>query len=133
MKTKWLPVVLVTLPWLCARLAAQGGGSIVGEVRDPSGAIMAGTKVTVLNTGTNVSHNTVTDTAGLYIVRSLSPGSYEVTIESPGFKRGVRSGIVIQVDQEARIDVALELGATTDTVNVTSEASITATETASNG
>ena len=134
MKTKWLlPVVLVTLPWLCPRLAAQGGGTIVGEVRDPSGAIMAGTKVTVLNTGTNVSHNTVTDTAGLYIVRSLSPGSYEVTIESPGFKRGVRSGIVIQVDQEARIDLALELGATTDTVNVTAEASITATETASNG
>src|SRR5256885_15597737 len=91
-------------------LFAQGpGASVVGEVRDPSGAIVAAAKVTVRNVATNVARDTVTDNAGLFVARSLQPGSYEVSVETPGFKREVRSGIVLQVDQEARIDFNLQL------------------------
>ena len=116
--------------------AAMGQGptaSVVGEVKDPSGAIIAGSKVTARNTATNVDHETVTDSAGLFVIRDLQPGPYEVSVETDGFKKSLRSGIVLQVDQEARLDFTLEMGSTTDAVTVTEAAAVTATESASTG
>src|SRR5215467_13139221 len=134
MASKWALGAVCAIVGLSIAVMAQGpGASVVGEVRDPSGAIIASAKVTVRNVATNVARDTVTDNAGLFVARSLQPGSYEVSVESPGFKREVHSGIVLQVDQEARIDFKLQLGSTTEAVTVEAAAAVTATETASTG
>lgn len=113
---------------------AQGPtASVIGQVKDPSGAIVAGSKVAARNVATNVTRETATDSAGLFVIRGLQPGTYEVLAESPGFKKAVRSGVVLQVDQEARLDFLLELGAATEAVTVTEAAAVTSTETASTG
>ena len=113
---------------------AQGPtASVIGQVKDPSGAIVAGSKVAARNVATNVTRETATDSAGLFVIRGLQPGTYEVLAETPGFKKAVRSGVVLQVDQEARLDFLLELGAATEAVTVTEAAAVTSTETASTG
>jgi len=115
-------------------LFAQGpGATITGEVRDPSGAILVTARVAARNTGTNVSHSTLTDSAGIYVIPALQPGPYEVSVEEPGFVKDVRGGLVLQVAQTARIDFTLKLGSATETINVTETATITETETASTG
>ena len=134
MGSKWTLRAICAACFLSFTAPAQGpGASVSGEVRDPSGAIISAAKVTVRNVATNVTRETATDNAGLFVVRSLQPGSYEVVVESPGFKREVRSGVVLQVDQEARINCDLQLGSTTEAVTVEAAAAVTATETASTG
>jgi Carboxypeptidase regulatory-like domain len=129
LRRAWVAGVFVPIA-----LRAQGpAASVTGEVRDPSGAIIAVAKVTVRNTATNVDHSTVTDAAGIYVVNALQPGPYEIEVESPGFKREVRGGIVLEVAQAARVDFTLQLGNTADSVSVTASASLVETETASTG
>ena len=115
-------------------LLAQGPvESVTGEVRDPSGAIIAAAIVAARNTATNVTRSTVTDAAGIFVISNLQPGSYEVSVESPGFNKDVRSGLVLEVAEVARVDFALKLGSATETVNVVETAPVTETETASTG
>ncbi|MBV9744063.1 MAG: TonB-dependent receptor, partial [Acidobacteriia bacterium] len=119
---------------LAASLMAQGpGASITGEVRDPSGAILAGARVTARNTSTNVARTTLTDTAGIYVISALQPGTYEVTGETAGFTMGVRKDLLLEVAQTARVDFILQVGNTSETVNVTASAAVLETETASTG
>ena len=91
----WSCAAALCLPTL---LYPQGpGASITGEIRDPSGAIIASAMVTARNTGTNVTRTTVSDSAGVFVLAPLAPASYEITVEMAGFKRDVRSGIILQV------------------------------------
>src|SRR5579872_1391512 len=78
--------------------------SLEGLVRDPSGAAIAGAQVQVTNTATNVLTRVTTDTSGRFLALSLPPGPYAVTVEAPGFKKMERSGIVLDVNQAARLD-----------------------------
>jgi hypothetical protein len=115
-------------------LMAQGPqASITGEVRDPSGAIIVGATIVARNVSTNVARNTITDAAGLYVISALQPGPYEVQVESPGFSKVVRSGITLDVAQNARVDFALQIGSAVQSVDVTEAAALTETETASTG
>jgi hypothetical protein len=107
--------------------------SIVGTVRDRSGAVVPGATVTVTNTGTNQNRSAVTNDQGDYLVASLLPGEYGVAVEMAGFKKQVRGGIVLQVNQRARLDFALEVGQIADTVNVTGGAPLVESETAEVG
>ncbi|MBV8728865.1 MAG: carboxypeptidase regulatory-like domain-containing protein, partial [Acidobacteriia bacterium] len=119
---------------LASSMMAQGpGASITGEVRDPSGAILAGARVTARNTSTNVARATLTDTAGIYVISALQPGTYEVTGETAGFTMGVRKDLLLEVAQTARVDFILQVGNTSETVNVTASAAVLETETASTG
>ncbi len=120
--------------YLTLPLLAQGpAASVTGEIRDPSGAIVAAARVKARNTATGIERSTLTDSAGVFLLPSLQPGDYEIAVESSGFKRELRAGVRLQVDQQARIDFALQLGNTTDTVNVSAAAAVTDTETASTG
>ncbi len=115
-------------------LIAQGPtASVTGDVRDPTGAVVAGAKVTALHTATGVSRSTLSDTSGGFVIPALPPGSYEFSAESSGFKRELRSGVVLQVDQQTRLDFQLQLGASSDVVNVEAGAPVTETESASTG
>src|SRR5580700_11274129 len=110
MKFLWLGTVCAMFCLPVAVLAQGPGASVTGDVRDPSGAIIATAKVAVRNTATNVTRSTVTDAAGIFVISNLQPGSYEVTVESPGFNKDVRSGLVLEVAEVARVDFALKLG-----------------------
>ena len=133
MKFVWRGVVCAMLCHQLALLAQGPGASVTGDVRDPSAAIVAGAKVTVRNTATNISRSTVTDSAGIFVISALQPGPYEISVESPGFNRDVRGGLVLEVAEAARLDFTLKLGSASETVNVVETAPVTETETASTG
>ena len=91
---------------------------MVGTVTDPSGAVAPGVKITVQNVATKVVVQTQTSAAGYYDVPALPPGSYDVTFENPGFQTVKRNGIHLVLDQTARIDVTMPIGAAQSIVEV---------------
>jgi hypothetical protein len=113
--------------------AQQETATITGIVRDQSGAIVPNATVTITNVQTNITVKTETDAAGSYVVPSLRPGEYSVTAESAGFPRIIRTGITLQVAQVARIDITLQTGTLTETVEVVGATSLLDTQTSSRG
>jgi len=97
--------------------------TIVGTVHDATGAVVPQAKVVAINTGTNARAEAFSDEQGNFTVWSLPPGPYVLEAEAAGFKKLVRSGIVLQVQQQARLDLTLELGAITESISVTAAAS----------
>ena len=81
-----------------------------GDIKDSSGAIVPGVKIQVINTDTGVVTHFVTGSDGRFLALSLTPGPYSVVAEAAGFKKTDRSGIVLQVNQSARIDLVMEVG-----------------------
>jgi hypothetical protein len=101
-------------------LVAQAGrGSISGTVTDPSGGLVPGARLTLLNKATGIIQHTVTSGAGLYTFISLNPGVYQVTASEKGFATIAQDNITVNVDQTTQVNVTLKVGATTETVNVT--------------
>jgi len=92
--------------------------TLSGTVKDPSGAILPGVEVGVSNVQTGQRRGTVTDDRGNYLVPLLPVGEYEISFGLPGFQRSVVSGIVLQINQKARVDVTLELGEISEQVTV---------------
>jgi hypothetical protein len=125
-------IVLATFALLAASpVIAQttGAATIVGTVTDISGAVIAGAKVTVVNTETNFHFEGVTNQDGYYYVPYLRPGLYNVTIEAPGFKRYVRDAIELRTNDSPRIDARLEVGTRAESVEVQGETPVLETET----
>jgi hypothetical protein len=126
-------IALLTVFACCLPLAAQTG-SITGQVSDPSGASIPDAGVTVTNIATGVATQTRTNAEGYYTVPFLTPGDYRITTTKEGFKTASRSPVKLDVNQIARIDFSLTLGAQTEQVNVTSTgAPLVQTETAALG
>ena len=98
--------------------AQAGRGSITGLVSDPSGAVVPGARVTLLDHATAIEQSTVTSAAGLYSFVSLNPGAYEVTASGQGFEGVARDHITVSVDQVSTVNIALRVGKVTDTVTV---------------
>jgi len=113
--------------------AQQNTGTISGTVTDPEGAVLAGAQVVVIQSDTKAAFRTATNESGNYIAPGLAVGRYEVHVEAKGFKKAVRTGIVLQVNQVARIDIAMELGQLTESVSVTAEAQLVDTGSATLG
>jgi hypothetical protein len=126
----WVAGLLISMG--CA-LHAQTLGTITGEVKDATGANIAGAAVTVRNVGTNGVRNVVTNEEGLYTVPALNPGNYEVKVEKQGFKSATRAAFELQVQQTARVDFMLDVGAVTETVEVSGNAQLLTTENATVG
>jgi len=104
----------------CAVAEAQvTTGTILGTVKDSTQAPVAGAAVTVTETGKGTALHFITDDSGAYQAPLLIPGTYSVTIEREGFKKAIQSNVTLEVDQKARVDFTLELGAVTETMNVT--------------
>ena len=108
-------------------------GSILGTVTDNSQAVVAAATVRVRSLATNAVRTIKTDSAGDYQAPALPVGEYEVSCQVAGFKRSVVSGLKLEVDQRARIDIRLELGAVDQQVQVTAAAALIETDTASQG
>ena len=99
--------------------AQDATGRIAGTVTDPTGAVIVGAKVSVTNMATRITRETVTASDGSYQVPSLPLGMYRVTVEHQGFKRLVSSEQTLQINQVLRFDPVLEIGASSESVEVT--------------
>ncbi|MBI1764060.1 MAG: carboxypeptidase regulatory-like domain-containing protein [Acidobacteria bacterium] len=118
--------------FLCAlALSAQAQvttGSILGTVKDNSGAAVKGAKVIVTEVGKSMATNYTTDEEGNYQAPFLIPGTYSVAVEAQGFKKGVTNNVVVQIDQKARIDFNLEVGQLAEIAEVTAATTLVNTE-----
>src|ERR1017187_7095850 len=104
----WLRGVAVASLILGA-MYAQGLGTIVGTVTDPSGSLIPNATVRVLDEGTSQSRETKSNAQGYYVFTTLRPATYTVSVETPGFATSVHKGVILQADQTATVDVALSL------------------------
>jgi hypothetical protein len=114
-------------------LAQVTTGTIIGNVTDPSGAAVVGATVTVLEVSKGTVVTRKTNESGDFQFPFLVPGEYKVTVEQTGFKKAEQVGITLQVDQTARVDVALQVGNVSETVEVTAAAPLVQSTSAETG
>jgi outer membrane receptor protein involved in Fe transport len=105
-----------------ASYAADVTGSVDGTVKDPGGAIAPGVQVSVTNVGTNEVYRATTDNTGTYFIRDLPVGVYQLTLEPKGFKKFVANGLRVQVNEAVRVDITLQIGDVTQSVDVSAAA-----------
>jgi hypothetical protein len=101
---------------------AQGFGSIAGNVTDPTGAVIANARVTVTERGTGFARTTVTDADGRYVLTSLRPAQYDLSIEASGFRTFSQKGLTLLADQSLTVNVTAQVGTREEVVNVTGDA-----------
>jgi len=119
-----LCIAAITMMFSFAVWAQSSQGTITGRVSDQSGAVVAGAKVTILNTGTGVIRDLKTNQAGEYVASSLDPGTYTVSVDSGGFKKMISAPFLLEVSREVRIDLQLQPGAVNETVTVSAEGAL---------
>src|SRR6058998_1343935 len=133
MKRLWAgAATLLLLIALSTDMFAQSSNSSVsGFVQDPSQAFIPGVTVTATNTQTGVVTTTITNESGTYTIPGLLPGTYKLSAELPGFKTQVINNVQLGQSATARYNFTLQVGAVTDSVEVTAEATALISETSS--
>ena len=120
MKTNRLPYLLgcwlVLLFWVSSAVGQTVTGSITGEVTDPSGAVVVGANVTAINEATSFKASGKTNASGVYTIRFLPVGRYELTIEAAGFTTEKIPPFALEINQTAKVNAKLTIGATTTVV-----------------
>jgi hypothetical protein len=106
--------------------------SIAGVVTDPSGSVVQGAKIHLRNMGTNDTRDATTSAAGTYKFDNLLPGTYEITAEASGFKRYVQSNMILRANTAATVNLPVTVGEAQQSIQVTSEAVLVDTQTATN-
>ncbi|MBV9677628.1 MAG: TonB-dependent receptor [Acidobacteriaceae bacterium] len=104
--------------------------SITGLVTDPSGGAVVAAQVELMNMGTNGIQNFTTTNDGSYQFNNLGPGTYQITVTAPGFKKYVKSNLILSAQVSATVNIPLEVGGTEQKVEVTGSAVLVDTETA---
>src|SRR5579871_4330128 len=131
---KFVSVATIAVVVLFSLANAQiNEGTVVGTVRDGTSAVVAGARVSITNTDTDVSSSTVTNDTGEYIVRNLVPGHYSVTCTQPGFVRELFNDLTLRAGTVSRIDFTLQVGEVQQQIAVTSDAPLLQTENAAVG
>jgi hypothetical protein len=130
----------VVLLVLCTFLTFSGlvwaqnfSGSLTGLVTDPSGAVIAGAKVTLTDVGKNRDFSVTTDNGGRYLIRQLPPSTYKLKVENAGFSTYVQDNVVLAVNQSTSIDVSMKVGSETQTIEVSAQTALLATQDAATG
>jgi Carboxypeptidase regulatory-like domain/TonB dependent receptor len=116
-----LSLLILALMGIAAGARGQTSARFSGTVKDQSGATVAGAAVTLTNQATNVNLTTKTDGEGNYLFPRVEAGTYRLAVEHGGFKKAVQSDITLEVNQNGRLDVALELGQSTEVIEVRGE------------
>src|SRR5712692_9749576 len=111
-------------------MAQSTYGTLLGTVRDATGAVVPQASIAVTEVTTNISKTGVANERGDYEIPNLLPGTYEITISGSGFKKFIRRGILLEPRAEVRVDAALEVGGTKTIVEVIAAAPVITTETA---
>jgi hypothetical protein len=122
----------LALLWAVLAMSAAAGaqvttGTIVGTIQDANG-VVPGATVTIREVNKGTSDSYVTDENGIYTAPFLTPGTYTVEVNVQGFRRWRREGVILQVNQRARVDVALEVGGIEETTTVVAEAPLLRTD-----
>src|ERR1700686_2249472 len=129
-----LALCLVVAGIFGVRLSAQTSyGTVAGTVTDASGAAVADAEVTITNSASGEKREQPTSGEGLYNFVNLIPGTYRVEVEKTGFKRAAHSDVIVDVDQTVRIDLTLQVGEASQTIEVTGETPLLQSETSSLG
>ncbi len=126
-----LAMAVLVLP--LALLAQEFRGTISGMITDPTGAMVAGAKVTVTETNTGTRIPTVSGATGEYTVPFLLPGDYDIEVQMQGFKAITRRGVHVGAGDHPVIDIRLDVGDVATTVEVTEDASLLTTDTSTLG
>lgn len=128
-----LAAVAIVLVFAAGAFGQATTAQLTGEIRDATGAVIPGAKVTVTNADTGIAHHAVSNDIGTYTAPLLPPGNYRIAVEREGFKPVTRTGVTLQVNQTARVDFVLEVGAVTEAVEVSGTVALLAQETSSLG
>ncbi|QHN05105.1 hypothetical protein FTO74_18450 [Granulicella sp. WH15] len=133
----WAPARLLLLlltigSWVNAR-AQFDSGAVLGNIKDPSGATLSSATVELLNVAKGVKVVHQTDAGGSYEFDSVQPGEYSISVTAPGFQVSRTDNFTVNVGARQRVDLALQLGAATETVNVSGAAAQLETETSDRG
>jgi hypothetical protein len=128
-----LPIFAIFLAACVVHAQTPGTGAIAGTVHDPSGFVVAKAKVVVVNESTNAMRTALTDPAGVFSIPLLSPGSYSVTVTSPGFGANTISAVRVVVSETSSLDLRLAIEKVGVNVEVTSSVEIAQTESSTLG
>ncbi len=132
--TKRLCALLALLILCAAGVFAQAvDGNLTGTVTDSTGAAVPNAKVTLTETTTSVSRAASTNESGNYTFPNIPPGSYSVSVEVTGFKKTTRTGVDVLVNSTIRVDLSVQPGNVTESIEVKAEAALLQTETADTG
>lgn len=123
----WLLFSLLLLS--AVAFAQRDLGTITGTITDATGAAVPNAKVTITNTATNVSYDTLTTSTGNYTRPAVPPGTYDVAVEAPGFQKSQQSNIIVNPSVPVAVDLTLQVGNASQTVEVTAAAPLLQTET----
>ena len=125
-KVMWLTRCLTTvgLCLVCSTLlsAQSTGGRILGRIADSSGAVLANVKVTATNEATGIARETNANASGDYVFPEVPVGTYTLSFDLSGFKTNVRKNVVLDVNQVITLNMTMQIGASKEVVEVTSEA-----------
>src|ERR1700742_3617264 len=124
-----LTAIVLSLFVLASTIYAQGNsGTITGTVSDPEGAVVASAAIEAKRVETSAVFTAASSSTGNYTLSQLPTGTYELTVNVPGFKKFVRQNLVLPVAQTLRIDATLDVGSNTETVTVAAAAPLLKTE-----
>jgi len=102
--------------------------SLVGTVTDPTGKVVVGAKVTAINTGTQDTYNTTTNEEGYYAIQFVRVGTYDITIQEPGFQTFRKTGVQVDINQVVRNDAVLKVGNVVESVTIQASAPVLKTD-----
>src|SRR5215510_192248 len=120
-----LALCCAVAPQLCGQVATA---ELSGTVVDSSGAVVPNAKVTATNIATNIERSTTTGANGNYLVPLLQPGDYILSVEASGFRKFIQRGISLQINQQAQIDLTLQVGQVSESLEVTAQAPLLQSE-----
>ncbi len=125
---------LMILLWAMSFANAQStGGRILGHVTDITGAAVAGVDVKLVNEATEVGRSVATNNDGDYVFVEVPPGSYRLEFQRASFKKSVKNGITLEVNQSVAMNLVMQVGDVTTTVEVTAQAALVDTTTSQLG
>ena len=128
---RFAALVFILLTSHTFSLGQSTNASLAGRITDPLNALIVDAKVVAIRTDTNIRYEDVTNNSGEYHLPNLPPASYRLEIEKPGFKKLIKPGVVLHVQDSLRIDLQMTLGDVSETVTVESGAPLVNTESAS--
>ena len=111
----------------CGQIWAQATAQISGTAKDQSGAVLPGVEITATHTGTGIARSAITNETGSYVLPNLPIGPYKVEASLPGFRTFVQTGIVLEVNASPLVNVTLEVGQVSETVEVQANATLVET------
>jgi hypothetical protein len=117
-----LAIAIATFIFSGYQAHAQGFGTIVGTVSDPTGSVIPGAKITVVDQGTQLARSVVANEQGYYVVPALHPSTYEVIASASGFSGFTQKNVVLMADQSLTLEVKMRIGQAVETVSVVTNA-----------